>query len=129
MIAAAFMGCTGPAFGSSSADTNGNGLRDDVELEILKFVSNKKKVDPDNYIIMCYGTYNDSIVLKVWEKKGHYVGAADSENVAGFEFWISNGRRLQVWHIDKLYYLQEAYESGILTVDDIETIYNIHSGK
>ena len=127
MIAAAFMGCTGPAFGSSSADTNENGLRDDVELEILEYGFGKN-VNPDDYIIEYYGTYNDATVVKITEKKAISPGdGMYSETVAGFEF--PDGKRLRVWYIDKLYKLQEAYESGILTVDDIESIYAKRSNK
>ena len=47
MVAAAFIGCSDKpekisSFGLTSEDTNGNFLRDDVELEILKYRFGKK---------------------------------------------------------------------------------------
>jgi len=129
MIAAAFIGCTQkPAFGSSSADTNGNGLRDDVELEILKHRFGEN-ADPNDYIVECYGSYNGAIVLTMRIKNATYPGIADYETVSGFEFCIIDGIKISVWYNDRLYELKDAFDSGILTVEDVENIHSKQSKK
>ncbi len=123
MIAAAFVGCAQkPGFGSSSADTNGNGLRDDVELEILEYVSDEK-VNPDDWIIRYYGTYHGAVALSIINKNSITTGVVTDVTIAGYVFSFGNRGRIIVWHTDETYSLKEAYDMGILTVEDIGTIH------
>ncbi|MBQ7779734.1 MAG: hypothetical protein IJ404_04490 [Clostridia bacterium] len=137
MIAAAFMGCSdkpdsekqnseklpSDGFGLTSEDTNGNKLRDDVELKILKHVYGKK-VDPDDTRLTYYTTYHNAIVLSVYIIKPNSIYVEDilTETVAGFEFTFDARNRPKIWYVDKLYELKDAYELGIVTVDDLENL-------
>ena len=95
MIAAAFTGCTEPAFGSSSADTNGNGLRDDVELEIIEYYYKENKIQGKlavkDFQLQYYGTYNGAVAFRIW-------------------------------HNGAFYTLQEMYDQGVLTNDNLTAI-------
>ncbi len=132
MIAAIFMGCAdkpeklpSDGFGLTSEDTNGNWLRDDVELKILKYRFGKM-VDPKKYAVQYFGTYNDVLVLKAYGTGGTTLGIVVFETIAGFEFSLGEGIKYSVWVDDKLYYLKDAYELGILTADDIKYIHQRH---
>ncbi len=130
MIAAAFIGCSQkPAFGATSADTNGNGLRDDVELEILKYYFDKKTINPNDYVVEYFGTYNEATVLIMYGRGGIGLGEIEHETVAGFRFGIVDGKKIWVWYGNELYELKEAYESGILTDEDIEAIHKVKYNK
>ena len=129
MIAAAFIGCAdkpdklpSDGFGLTSEDTNGNGLRDDVELEILKYVSDGK-VDPDDWIIKYYGTYHGAVALSIIYKDSFSTGEVTYEIIAGYEFWIGGHSRIIVWHGGKTHTLKKAYDSGILTDEDVGAIH------
>ncbi len=123
MIAAAFVGCAPkPGFGSSSKDTNGNWLRDDVELKILKYRFGRK-ADPKKYDVQYFGTYKDMLVIQAYGNTGSFLGIVAYETIAGFEFGLSEGRKYSVWIDNKLYHLKNAYEQGILTADDIKYIH------
>ncbi len=123
MIAAAFIGCSQkPAFGSSSEDTNGNWLRDDIEFKILKYrfgiKASLKKHD-----IQYFGKYNDVLIIKVYVNGEAATDSYSHETIAGFDFYLIDGKKYSVWVGDKLYYLKDAYELGILTADDIKYIH------
>ncbi len=125
MIAAAFMGCTGPAFGSSSKDTNGNGLRDDVELEIMQAkYRTMENIDPQKSTVTYYGTYNGAVVVNIRHSELVYATAISEEKVAGVTFIYSDsGDSITVWYEGEFHRLLEAYELGILTDKDIAKIY------
>ena len=127
MIAAAFMGCSdkpekSDGFGSTSDDTNGNWLRDDVELKILKYRFGEK-ADPKKHDIQYFGKYNDVLIIKVYVNGETATNSYSYETIAGFDFYLIEGKKYSVWVGDKLYYLKDAYELGKLTADDIKYIH------
>ncbi|MBE6582028.1 MAG: hypothetical protein E7648_02030 [Ruminococcaceae bacterium] len=135
MVAAAFIGCSDKpekisSFGLTSEDTNGNFLRDDVELEILKYRFGKK-ADPKKCDIQYFGAYKDMLLLKLYvaPKKGTVIiDDTNYETIAGFEFSFTGKIVFNVWVNGELHDLKEAYESGILTADDIKYIHQRASG-
>ena len=69
-----------------------------------------------------YGEYDSGAIVAVidaWD----YTSNEWSEDVAGFEFIYGNGNYLQVLHDDTFYKLPAAYEKGILTKADIQSIH------
>ncbi len=133
MIAAAFMGCTQkPTFGSSSADTNGNLLRDDVELKIMKAYYKENNMLNEDYEfsvkdfeIQYFGTYNGADAVIIWHKKLVYsLESWNKEIVGEFSFTYYKDNPIRVWHSGRLYRLNEVYSSKILSDTDIENIYN-----
>lgn len=142
MIAAAFVGCAdkpdsnkpdseklpSDGFGLTSEDTNGNWLRDDVELKILKYKYGKK-VDPQKCSLRYFGSYNDMPIISVYYiiEGGFFPGVVEYETIADLKFAVPNGRQYCVWVNDELHYLKDAYELGILTADDIKNIHQRHT--
>lgn len=47
--------------------------------------------------------------------------------VAGFSFWHSGSFQIYAYDGEKFFTLQEAYQSGLLSATEIETIHNVHS--
>ena len=129
MIAAAFMGCTQkPSFGASSADTNENGLRDDVELKIMKSIYGKREdFDPKDIRVTYYGSYKDIVLFDA-----NHIGSIGltkpyTEIVAGIEFYFSStSKAILAWYNKKHYKLIDLYELGVLNDDDIKEIHAIY---
>ncbi len=137
MIAAVFIGCSQkPAFGSSSADTNGNLVRDDVELKIMKAYYKEKynmlKADGfsvKDFEFKYFGTYNGAVAVIIWHKKLIYpLGSWNEEIVGQFKFTYYKDNPIRVWHNGRLYRLNEIYSVGVLSDDDVEKIYNRLNG-
>ncbi len=130
MIAASFMGCTGSAFGSSSADTNGNGLRDDVELEIMEASHNadsllkNKEFSPSNFTVEYFGTYNGAVAVRITCKGLLYLTAFYTEMVGEVEFTYGNSNKITIWANGEFCSLSKAYRDGILTDADVEAIHS-----
>ncbi len=136
MIAATFIGCAQKtSFGSTSADTNGNGLRDDVELEIMKAYMEYKKIlsnvefDPSDFIIENFGTYGESVAVIIWHKKLTHTTVQSDETVGQFNFIYSSDNPIIVWYDDSFHRLSELYLSGVLSDTDIEAIFNEKQNK
>lgn len=126
MIAAAFTGCTEPAFGSSSADTNGNGLRDDVELEIIEYYYKENKIQGKlavkDFQLQYYGTYNGAVAFRIWHKGTPYTAWTYKETVGEVEFTYGRNNKIKIWHNGAFYTLQEMYDQGVLTNDNLTAI-------
>ena len=128
MIAAAFMGCA-EKFGSSSKDTNGNGLRDDVELEIMKSIYGKREdFDPKDIRVTYYGTYKDIVLFDANRIGLIGLTKPHTEIVAGIEFYFSStSKGILAWYDKKHYKLIDLYELGVLNEDDIKEIHAIYN--
>ena len=133
MIAAAFIGCDSGAFGSSSKDTNGNGLRDDVELEIMKAYHNSsREFDPADYSVEYFGTYNGAIAVAIEQLNVMYLDSnsrSQKELVGGGLIIYSRGTVIKIWINGKLNSFSGAYNSGVLTDADVEAIYSAYLKK
>ncbi len=129
MIAAAFMGCA-EKFGSSSKDTNGNGLRDDVELEIMEVYHNAsnllkdEKFKPSNFTIEYFGTYNGAVAVRITCKSILYPDVVTEEMVGEIQFTYGNSNKIKIWANGKFRSLSNAYGDGILTDADVEAIHS-----
>jgi len=134
MIAAAFMGCA-EKFGSSSKDTNGNGLRDDVELEIMEAYHNAsnllkdEKFNPSNFIIEYFGTYDGAVAVRIICKGIRYPDVVTEEMVGEIQFTYGNSNKIKMWINGEFRSLPKAYGEGILTDADIEAIHSEYVKK
>ena len=134
MIAAAFVGCSDKpdsgAFGSTSADTNGNGLRDDVELEIMEShysdgcLLKNKEFSPSNYDVKYFGTYKGALAVRITCKGVDYLSSGNKEVVGNITFSYGSGSSIDLWVKGRFYSLTEAHFNGILTDEDVEAIYS-----
>ncbi len=129
MIAATFIGCAQKtSFGSTSADTNGNGLRDDVELKIMKAHYQQNKIykhedfDSSKYKVKYYGEYNGAVTVMIRHVDVNYATGYETQNIGSITFTFPYSGRIMAYYTDKLFELKELYELGVLKNDDLEDI-------
>ena len=77
------------------------------------------------------GRINDCVAVMITTKYDEYADEAWEATVAGTVFRYNNGNKILLWKSDQGFYeLQEAYDIGLLTVDDIQSIAYYHeNGK
>lgn len=129
MIATMFIGCAQKTgFGSTSADTNGNGLRDDVELKILKAhhkKNGKKKVRRDNHEIRYYGKYNGAYIVGLSCGNSISTGERpleDFDSIPNSMLFSSDMIGTIAWYKGKLRSLLSLFDSGVLSEENINEI-------
>ncbi len=136
MIAAAFMGCS-EKFGSSSKDTNGNGLRDDIELKILKAHHKKngeEKLRLDKHEVGYYGKFNGAYI--VYLKCPYRVrplsnsGSVDDfDSVPNKNLFSSDAFGTIAWYKGETRSVLSLLDEGVLSEDDINEIRGILKEK
>ncbi len=136
MIAAAFVGCAQkPGFGSSSADTNGNGLRDDVELKIMKDHYNKwDAYDYDKFVledhwINYYGSFNGVHVYNLncrYRQMILHSKRKDAENnhdeLTNEELFSDGVIGILAWYKNEIRSVLSLLDEGVLSEDDVNEI-------
>ena len=84
------------------------------------FYGNNK--DENHFLAYFFGNYNGAIPVKY--EMGMYLCATLKYYVAGYEFSDAHcNDYIRVWKDGKFYNLQEAYEYGLLTEDEIGNIW------
>ena len=130
MIAAAFVGCTKPAFGSSSKDTNGNGLRDDVELKILKAHHKKTGMDKyeelrlDIHEVSYFGKYNGAYIVVLscgytLAPNSNSKSTVDFYSIPNEQIFSSDYRGTIAWYKEELRSILSLLDEGVLSEDDL----------
>lgn len=69
-----------------------------------------------------YGEYNGAHIIYPYRLMAVLFMAKD-DVAEGFVFHFPDSMFLDVFYVDKVYRLQEAYDAGILSYDDLHTIY------
>lgn len=127
MIAAAFMGCA-EKFGSSSKDTNGNGLRDDVELKILKAHQKKRgeeKLRLNKHEVKYFGKYNGTYVIGL--SCGNSVSTGerpfeDFDSIPNEMLFSSDTAGIIAWYKGELRSILSLLDEGVFSEGDINEI-------
>ena len=71
-----------------------------------------------------YGTYNDTVALKMDLIGSGSITLVIDQTVAGIKFVFSDGADvMKVWRDGEFYSLSQAYDQGFLTREDLEAIY------
>jgi len=95
--------------------------------ELLEYVPTSKATLDDFFIKGYYGTYNGAVVVWVGMVGQLEWGVPGSERVAGIIFkYPTINDFIEVWKERTFYRLQEAYDSGLLTQEDLESIRGWH---
>ena len=93
---------------------------------IAMFGSDADKHDAETLDIIAYfGTYNGCVVLMIF---GFHAATpvVTTEDIAGFLFKTSYPKAIHVWQNGTFHFLKDAYETGLLTKADIQSIYNYY---
>ena len=102
-----------------------------IKNDYLKFYFGDNPNYPGGYNIEnvrirnYYGTYNGGVVMIIDGYRG-FAQALRDEEIAGITFKYSSSQGFEVWKNGNFYNLKSAYEKGILTKSDIETINGLH---
>ena len=73
------------------------------------------------------GSYNGCIVMMFSDNETFYLDAICVVNVAGVRIQYNDSNELYAWKDGKMYTLEQAYGSGILSKSDIRNIRVIHN--
>jgi hypothetical protein len=73
-----------------------------------------------------YGSFGDAVVFYVWGDGFDEASCETEVYVAGIEFVFHSSRELCVWYDGKIYSLNQAYDGGMLTRENIVELANIH---
>ncbi len=128
-VLAMLAGCVG----KKPVDANGNGLDDAIEEKIRKTYWEKYYKDwwdtYDNIELMhYYGTFNGSMVVAIDVRGIMYPFSGQNDAKSDIEIVDVLYWRIRAVREDDFYELEEAYEKGYLTKDDIEAINEISRG-
>ena len=80
------------------------------------------------HIIKYYGKYESGAIVALLSVEG-YLDYWTHEYIEDFTFAYPNQNHIQVFHDGSFYSLENAYQKGYLTYDDISSIYEIHTTK
>ncbi|MCL2061671.1 MAG: hypothetical protein FWH03_03500 [Firmicutes bacterium] len=109
----------------------------ETELEIkirqnyIKKLPKNSRVKMNNlWVSKYYGTFDESVVLIFQTSLSESsilpdggLGNITKETIAGFEFIFGTSSWINVWYNGNFYSLLDAYNDGLLTSDDIESIW------
>ena len=76
-----------------------------------------------------FGTYNGSVALSLHFIHGGYTTEIRTDIIAGKEFTWGSREAVQVWRDGSFYRLQQAYEDGLLTQQNIDAIHALYYAK
>ena len=81
----------------------------------------------DVWIEVYYGTYNGSIPVMMRFINGGSAGVVGQDVVADIPFHYGSGNRIIVWENGQFHGLQEAYDLGLLTQEDLRSIADLRN--
>lgn len=81
----------------------------------------------DIYIFKFFGVYNDSYAVIMAVHGLEPPSSIDEITVEGFEFSFNTGRHISIWKDGEFFSLQAAYDEYLLTLENIEAIYNLYN--
>ncbi len=96
-----------------------------IKRDYAKYRNNDSMVD-DVEIGAYFGTYqNDAVALFITSNE-YYYDSIFEENVADVHFKFYNSQPIYVYNKGSFTPLREAYESGIVSKEDVKEIHNLH---
>lgn len=100
----------------------------DLEAALSAYYTseNNNGIDYDIRVVDYYGKYNGADVVLYCCYGMDYPFWVQREDVAGYTFYSSDGKYIEVWKDGKTYSLSKAYEGGILDEEDLKKIYEIN---
>lgn len=79
----------------------------------------------DVMIYKYYGTYNGSVAAIIGYGFYVYADVITYENIDGITIAYPNTNTILIWNSESFYHLQESYDNGLLTKDDVKRIAEI----
>jgi hypothetical protein len=79
------------------------------------------------YIFKRYGIYNDSHAVIIAIHGFEPPPSIDEMMIEGFAFSFNTGRHITAWKDGEFFSLQVAFDKGLLTLENIETIHSLYN--
>ena len=95
-----------------------------IRKDYLRDLNDKNISLSDVYIYSYFGTYGDSVAVKMALKSRVPPPKIDTIVVEGFEFEFNTGLHIVIWNNRKFYSLQAAFDKGFLTLENLKTIHD-----
>ena len=87
-----------------------------------------KDITADEVGLRVFGVFGDVYVMFVDVSSYGYPTVIVSEMVGEYAFWYSSGNTMEVFHNGIFYSLQEAFDTDLLTSDDLQTVFDNYYG-
>lgn len=116
-----------PANENSESDTLSEELKKQIVEDYVAYAYGDEydpKVNGIFQIERYYGSYDGAVAVTLTGSQSAYFQAMYTDIVAGIEIIYSYYNFIKVWKNGCFYTMQEAYDQGILTVDQVEEIAN-----
>ena len=94
----------------------------------LAYCEDAKEITVDEVSLRVFGVFQDTYVLLVDVSSYSYPTVIVSEMVDEYAFWYSSGHTMEVFHDGSFYSLQEAFDTDLLTTDDLQTVFDNYYG-
>jgi len=128
---AVLMGCTGEGAGGSERGVNDVNEGKEVDLEPGTFpgldAKTERRIEQDrggsSHILRYLGTYNGYVVIQF---PYFAITVVWYEEIDGIGFEDASPPGITVWKDGVFYTMTDLYERGLLTREDLLTIYDIH---
>jgi hypothetical protein len=105
------------------------GLSEELENQIKQdyygILNNNSYTIEDVYIYRLYGMFDGGVGVKMALNGVSLPPAIDIITVEGFTFYFNTGQHIKIWKDGVFYSLQNAYDEGILTINDLEKIHDL----
>ncbi len=105
------------------------GLLVQIAKDFCEYHVEKYNFDPEIhggfYVAKYYGTYNNTVPVILEGTGISYATVITTETVAGYTFTYPCSNTMWVWNNGSFYSLQEAYDKGLLTKEDIAEIFAV----
>jgi hypothetical protein len=92
------------------------------------YCEDAKDITVDEVSLRFFGVFQDTYVLLVDVSSYSYPTVIVSEMVDEYAFWYSSGHTMEVFHDGSFYSLQEAFDTDLLTTDDLQTVFDNYYG-
>lgn len=105
------------------------GLLVQISKDFCEYHVEKYNFDPEIhggfYVAKYYGTYNNTVPVILEGTGISYATVITTETVAGYTFTYPCSNTMWVWNNGSFYSLQDAYDKGLLTKEDIAEIFAV----
>ena len=104
-------------------------ISEDTQRSIkYTYCEDAKDITVDEVSLRVFGVFQDTYVLLVDVSSYSYPTVIVSEMVGEYAFWYSSGHTMEVFHDGSFYSLQEAFDTDLLTTDDLQTVFDNYYG-
>lgn len=87
------------------------------------------ELSPYVYVTRYYGSYNGAVPVKIESMGIRFNTTVWEEDIAGFSFRYYDGNLVKVWNDGAFCTLREAFDSGLLTREEIYIISELHRDR